>query len=244
MEERPRFSAAWALGVLVVVVVAMVIMAGLYVFQSLRSLPGEAVGGGLELAGEVREIARAFRQGTVETSFVNYASRLRGRSLLQVASLEQTEVYTRREEGSVLWGQIALPDVVVAATVPIEYTYVLDLEDEWRFRLEQGVLWVEAPRLRFNTPSLDVSRLHFEVRESSVLRDEDAVVEALRAGLTELARERAGEHVDLVRETARRQTREFVRTWMAAAFSDAGHYTVEVVFVDEGELEEGVQARD
>ena len=48
-----------------------------------------------------------------------------------------------------------------------------------------------------------------------------------------MSRKRAEDHIALVRETARRRTRDFVRTWMAGVFSDAGEYQVQVVFQDE-----------
>ena len=50
--------------------------------------------------------------------------------------------------------------MVVAATVPVEYTYYLDLDESWDFVLREGTLVVLAPEIRFNTPALDVSRLH------------------------------------------------------------------------------------
>jgi hypothetical protein len=234
MEKRPTPHAVWAVAATVVAVVAIVTTAVIVVFFSLRSLPQEIAGSGLAAAGEMRRIAAAFLEGRVETTFVNYASRATGSTFLQVATLRQMEVYTRKEAGSVLWGRIELPDVVVAATVPVEYTYFVDLDEEWAFRLESGRLEVRAPAIRFNAPSLDVSALHFEIRESSFLRDEAQVVETLRAGLTRLSRDRAADHVDLVRETARREVESFVATWMAGAFSDADQYGVDVVFADEG----------
>jgi hypothetical protein len=66
-----------------------------------------------------------------------------------------------------------------------------------------------------------------------LLRDEDTVIEQLRSGLTQWSRERAADHIILVRETARRRTQDFVRTWLVGAFSDAGRYRVEVAFADE-----------
>jgi len=42
---------------------------------------------------------------------------------------------TARHRGD-LQGALALPDVVVEARAPVAYTYFLDLDMEWRFRLE------------------------------------------------------------------------------------------------------------
>jgi len=230
MELQPRSSRAWALAFTVVAVVLVLTAASVFVFNSVRSIPGDVVDGGFEIADRMRELAGSFRQGSVETTFVSYAAELSGSNFLQVATLKQMEVYTRQDHSSVLWGHLALPDVVVAATAPVEYTYYLDLEAPWTFDLADNVLLVSAPPIRFNAPSIDVSELHFDVRESSLLRDEEVVVEQLRSGLMELSRERANDHIGLIRETARKRTRDFVRTWLAGAFSDAGRYRVEVVF--------------
>ncbi len=226
-------SAAWPIAFAIVGVAALATFAGLYVFNSVRRLPGEAVEAGREVLSNLRSVAAAFREGTVETTFISYAARVSGSSFLQVARLEQTEVYTRLDSGTLLWGNLQLPDVVVAAIVPVEYTFHVDLDDSWEFSLEEGVLQVIAPEIGFNTPALDVSGLRFDVRESSLLRDENAAIEALKSGLSELSRGRAREHVSLVRETARRRTEEFVGTWLAGAFGDAESYRVEVVFADE-----------
>jgi hypothetical protein len=233
-ETRRRVGhGAWAFAFAVVAVVVILTAAGLYVFRSLRSLPGGAVEAGREVLGDLREVAEAFRQGSVRTVFVNHATRVSGSTYLQVATLEQTEVYTRSDHADVFWGQLQLPDVVVAATVPVEYTYYLDLDERWDFLLEGGVIHVTAPPIRNNPPAIDISNVHFDVRESSLLRDEEPVVEQLRAALTDLSRERASDHVSLIRETARRQTEKFVRTWLSGSFSDGGDYWVEVTFADE-----------
>ena len=233
MESRHHLSPVWAVAFTIVAVVLVLTAAGLFVFNSLRSIPGDVLDGGLEVAGRLYELAGTFQEGTVNTRFISYAAQISGSNLLQVATLKQMEVFAREDQSTVFWGHVELPDVVVAATAPVEYTYFLDLEDSWTFRLENNLLLVSAPAIRFNTPSIDVSELHFDVRSSSLLRDEEPVMESLRLGLMELSRERARDHVTLVRETARRRTRDFVRTWLVGAFSDADEYRVEVVFRDE-----------
>jgi hypothetical protein len=202
------------------------IAAGLYAWRSALQAPGQ-------LAGEARQIAAAFKSGTLTTSFASYASEVRGTSFLQFATLKQMEIFERKDEAALFWGQLALPEVVVEARAPVEYTYYLDLNDPWRFVIEAETLLVYAPAVRFNTPALDVSALRFEIKKGSVLRDEAAVQAALSQGLTELARHRARQNVTLVRETGRRQTEEFVATWLQARFSDAKNLRVRVTFADE-----------
>src|SRR5512143_2720382 len=86
---RPS-RAPWAFAA--VAVVAILVAAGLYVFHSLRRLPGEAI----DNSGRaLREVAAAFRTGTVTTSFRSYATEVRGTSRFQFAELRQLEVFER-----------------------------------------------------------------------------------------------------------------------------------------------------
>jgi hypothetical protein len=133
----------------------------------------------------------------------------------------------------VLWGALALPDVVVEARAPVTYTYFLDLDKEWRFKLQQDVVDVTVPPVEWNRPAPDVSALRFSIREGSVLRDEQLVLDRLRAELTPLLDRRAKQHVPLVRETGRRKVEAFVETWLVQRFADGKQYRARVVFADE-----------
>ncbi|MCP4202181.1 MAG: hypothetical protein GY769_09620 [bacterium] len=241
MTESSEAGRVWATALAVVAVVAL--LAGVYFVHSLLSLPGRVVEAGREVADDLRDLAAAFHQGKVETAFVNHATELSGGNKLQVAELSQVEIYTRTESSSVLWGTLQLPDVVVEARVPVEYVYYLDLSDDWLFELEDNRLRVRAPRLEFNTPALDVSRLEYDVRAASILRDEDAAITALQSGLTQLSRERARRQIGLVRETARRQVEEFVASWLGAAFDSGEAYAIDVVFEGEPVPGEGATLR-
>lgn len=216
-----------------VAVVAILVGGGLYVFESLRRLPADAVAGSKALARDLVEVAAAFRQGNIEISFTSYATTVTGSSYLQFASLRQTEVYTRQDEASLLWGTLELPEVVVSATAPVEYTYYLDLDEGWQFQLDNGRLLVQPPPIRFNRPAIDASEIRYEVRASSLLRDEEAALEQLKQGLSVMSERRARKHVDLVREVGRTKVRQFVERWLAGSFGDAEQYQVVVRFADE-----------
>ena len=197
---------------------------------------GEAIAStGREALEQVEAIARAFRTGTITTTFRSHATRVAGSQRLQFATLDQVEVFERQDSTSVLWGQLALPDVVVRATAPVQYTYYVDFADEWQFELDdERSITVRAPRIRFNRPAVDASALEYEVRQGSVLRDEAAVQDDLREGLTSMAHRRAQENVALVREVGRREVEQFVETWLFRDFGEeARAYHVEVVFADE-----------
>jgi hypothetical protein len=216
-----------------VATVAIVVAGGVYVFRSLRSLPVDVVEGGRQALRDLREVAAAFRTGTVTTTFRGYATEVSGTTRLQFAELRQEESFERRDSEAVLWGTLSLPDVVVEARAPVTYTYFLDLDKEWRFRLEGRDVLVVVPPVEWNPPAVDVSALRFEVREGSVLRDEQVALDRLRSELTPLLDRRASQHVPLVREAGRRQVEAFVETWLVQRFADGKDYRARVLFGDE-----------
>jgi hypothetical protein len=205
-------------------------------------MPGEVLdktGKAVHAVGEqLAHVAAAFKQGTITTTFTSYATSLSGSQYLQFATLTQTEKFTRVDESSVGFGYIPLPDVIVEATAPVNYTYYLDLNDRWDFVIENGEILVTAPRIRFNKPAVDASRIEYEVKKDSLLRRTREAMENLKNSITYLSYKRAETNVELVRETGRRQTENFVRNWLARSFSDGKKYPVRVRFRDEtGALE-------
>lgn len=220
---------------------------GLYVFQSLRRLPSEALDRGRETLQAARELVEAFRTQRVTSSFASEARTLNGTTRLQVATLATQEVFSQKDEASLFWGSLELPEVLVEARAPVEYVYYLDLDGPWHFELREGerVIRVQAPALAFNTPAVDVGALQYVVREGSLLRDEGAALERLRRGLPVLAAERARRSVPLVRDTARRQAAQFVTRWLAQRFGpEAQGYAVELAFADEVPVVPALTARE
>ena len=67
----------------VVAVVAIVTGGALYVFHSARRLPADVIESSRQA---LREVAAAFRTGTITTSFRSYATSLRGTTRLQARS--------------------------------------------------------------------------------------------------------------------------------------------------------------
>jgi hypothetical protein len=62
-------------------------------------------------------------------------------------------------------------------------------------------------------------------------------MEVLKESLTALSEVRAKENVPLVRDTARRQTEQFVQGWLASSFGN-GKYPARVVFRSELKAQE------
>lgn len=234
----PRRGPSARILLLASLVLAILVAASILVGRVAR-MPREMAGaiphGLRETAAAVSDglarLAAAVRSRQVTTTFASTATELRGTRRLQVAELSQVEVVERRDATKVLG--IPLPDVVVSATAPVTYVYVLDLDGRWDFDLAERTVHVLAPPLSWNEPAVDVSRLELVKTERSLLRDEDRVLEELRRSLTAAFRQRARRNAALVRETARRETEEFVRAWLLRAYGVPEDVRVVVRFRDE-----------
>ncbi|MEM7481770.1 MAG: hypothetical protein AAF481_11400 [Acidobacteriota bacterium] len=232
--ERRSPSRGFLVWLLVVLVFVAILTGGtLYFVRSILEIPGKTVDAGRELLEDVRSVAAAFRQGTVETSFRGYLVSLEGTSRLQIATLEQMETFDLRDRAALFWGELELPEVVVEVSAPVEYTYFVDLEGDWRIEQVGHVVQLLAPAIDNNRPAVNPSEIEYRVRESSLLRDEQPALDELKNRFAELAERRARDHLPLVRETARMEVEAFVRTWLLHSFSDGADVAVVVRFADE-----------
>src|SRR5712692_7363957 len=239
-----RRGDSWARSTMWMGIVLFLVVGGAYVFKSCRDVPGDLIdktGQAIGKAGNaLATVAAAFNQGTGTTSFLSYATSISNNHYLQFATLRQTEVFTQTDEASTGFGYIPLPEVIVEARAPVEFTYYLDLNAKWQLLLKENVFYVRAPPIQFNKPAVDASAIQYEVRKDSVLRkyypfasSPAQAQEELKKSITFLANRRARENVSLVRETGRRQTTEFVERWLMKSFTDGKQYPVKVYFADE-----------
>ena len=240
---QPPFDASaakhriWARTVTWVAIVVIFLGSAVFVFQSLRDLPGEGVDKiGQTIAkagGAMASLATAFNQGTITTSFLSYATTLQANQYLQFATLRQTELFTQSDQTTTGFGYIPLPEVIVEARAPVEYTYYLDLSAPWRLELRDGIVHVFAPPIKFNRPAVDASAIEYDVRKGSLFRNTEEAQENLKKSITFLTNLRARENIKLIRDTGRKQTAEFVERWLARNFSDGKNYAVKVYFPGE-----------
>jgi hypothetical protein len=223
--------AAWPIAA--VLIVGMLTAAGLYLALKLSEIPRDALQRSQEVIRELKDVASAFRTGTINVGFASYATSTSGSNYLQFATLRQTEVFTLEDRATVFWGAVELPEVVVSATAPVDYTAYLDLNERWEFHIDQATITVIAPKIRFNKPAIDASQIRYEIRQDSLLRNENAVLDVLKKGLTEMSIRRAQEHLPVVKEIGRRETAVFVSNWLGQSFTDGHDFEVEVHFADE-----------
>lgn len=215
-----------------VCIVAILSGSGIYVFKSCIEAPAKISG---DVADRVSKAASdfisSFVHGTVSTEFREYCSETHTNLSLQVTTLKQVEQFTRKDEASI--GNIPLPDVVVSVTAPVDYTYFVDLDRNWDFKLKDDVVTVIVPDVLFNRPSFDVSRLEWEVKQDSVFRRTRQVQENLKQSLMPLAIKRGKLHAAQVKEAARAQVSVFLQRWLKQRFTDGKKYQIKVIFESE-----------
>ena len=219
------------------VIVFLFLAASIYVFRSLRDLPGEVIdktGVTFEKAGHaLKDIVAAFNQGTIATSFISYATSLNANHYFQFATLRQNEVFTRTDEATTGFGYIPLPDLMVEARAPVEYTYFVDFKAKWDFVLRDGTIYVLVPPIRFNEPAVNASEITYEIKKGSVFRNTTQAKENLQKSVMPMVQRRAKENVALVRETGRKEVADFFEKWLVKSFAEGSNYPIKVFFADE-----------
>ncbi len=227
----------WVVLILGLAVLAVVVVLG--TVERITHAPAAALeqGTGLikEAGKQAATVAGAFRQRNVREEFLSSSTSLSGTKRLQVATLQEHETFRRREQDSAVWGLISLPAIVVQADVPVEYTYYLDFDGTWDFVRKDDEVTVHAPPILANAPAPDISKFTLYTVEGHVWQDDKGVRGRLQGSLSAALRNRAAEHVPLIREMARRQLATFVEKWMATSFSDGKEFHVKVLFADEKE---------
>ncbi len=178
----------------------------------------------------VDKIVTGFSDETAQTRFMSYATMVTPLKRVELAKINQVEIFERSSQPQLFWKRLNLPEVVVRVTVPVEYRYYVDLNQEWKIELNEQTLTVTAPALFAGTPSPDISKLNFEVRKGSIFRNEAKVEAALQSELTGLLEKRAKDSTVLVRETARQQISSLAEQWLKSETKQA---QINVRFADE-----------
>ncbi len=209
---------SWAKTVSIIGVTAIIVFGMVYVFTYLMNMPGKAV----DKVGEtLTDIAFAFKSGTVITEFRSYTTEVSSSNYLQIALLKTNETFSKTDSKKFAWQILDLPDVEVEIMAPVEYTFYLDLSEKWNFILhDQGAgiievieVIVHAPKIKYNTPSVNISRLTVNVKKGSIFRDEEKVKEKLRREIMFICKRRAKKKIDLIRAIARDEVEKFVQKW-------------------------------
>lgn len=221
------------------VVVVVVLLGWLAVDRALRFGRDAVVTSADRAAATMRDLAAGFRSTTITETFTAAIPRLGTEGmLLEVATLEATEIFERRDEKRTLFEFVPLGTTVSEIRVPVTYRYHVRLEDPWRLDVSDGVCRVRAPPIRATQPpAFHTGGVEKRIEGSWLRFDEDEVMEELERSLSDRLSARAAspDTIDLVRETCRRHVAEFVREWLLAEdqWGDGRIVAVDVVFADE-----------
>ena len=99
---------------------------------------------------------------TLTTSFYKSAAQYQDTQRLQMQTVSANEIITQKDSAEIF--NITLPDVIVEARVPVEYTYFVDLKGAWNFLIDEATnqIQVNCPDIGFNTPAVafNLSLIH------------------------------------------------------------------------------------
>lgn len=198
----------------------------------------KAVGGAATQA--VREITEGFFSGNMTETFLSSipSSQDAGGGRLELATAEVTEMFERSEERRVLWDMVSLGRAITEIRVPVTYRYHVLLDDPWLVTIDGPICFVQAPALRPTLPpAIHTDRLERRADVGWLIFDSAEQLDALQRTITPRLEARAQStlHLRLVRESARRSVREFVRNWLLREdqWGNEGVRAIEVVFADE-----------
>jgi hypothetical protein len=225
----------------------VVVALGLLVYLALVQVTRSIREGGRAAVDTVRDlgegavdIAAAFKSGNITTTFISSVPRLvpDGGAKLEVAAFEAVETVRTTDELRIAWDRVSLGTTVTEIRVPVTYRYHLRLDDPWRLEVEGHSCIVHAPQIRASQPpAIHTDGLERRSERGWLRFNEDEQMAELERSLTEVLSKRATDaaHLDMVRERARLEVAEFVRSWLLLEdhWRRDRFRSVVVVFADE-----------
>ena len=221
------------------VAIAVLIIGWLAIHSAIRITSETALEAVDRAAEAVSQLGAGFTSTTITKTFTASIPELgTDGMLLEVAQLEATETFERRDEKRTLYDLVPLGTTVSEIRVPVTYRYHLRLEDPWALDVKDGICVVHAPTIRpTKPPAIHTDGMEKRIENSWLRFDEAKVMDELEQSLTLRLSARAGspQRIDLVREICRVRVADFVRSWLLAEdqWGQGRILAVDVVFADE-----------
>ena len=230
-----------------IVVLALAFMVLIAYIVSIKTAKDVTVGTAREAKETVAEITEAaisisenFQQAKITETFVENLSKLEdaGEGNLEVAVMENTKTFKRQDKRTIFWDKISLGTTITEIKVPATYRYHIRLKDKWQLEVRNQQCVVIAPYIQATTPvAIHTDKMEKRVDEGWARFNANEQMDALHKSITpKLSLYAASpDHVDMVREHARKTVAEFVRQWLM----DEDHWredrfsTIQVIFADE-----------
>jgi hypothetical protein len=203
--------------------IGLLLFAGLLTLAAWMLKPfGEAAG---SIAGWLQGEKR------ITTTFTSQLELLEKRTLLQVASLDKTVTFEKRENhGWKFWDWSG--EAVVKISAPVSYRYYLDLNGEWQFERRAGVLLVRPPGFIKPDVVIHTEGLKASVEKTCGQAWEDQMLIELARSMSARCDGDAIKDVNVIRGVAAEGVEDFVRTWVRS-FDDGSDYVVKIEWPDE-----------
>ena len=222
----------------VLILFGILVVGGLGVLFAFVWLAKETVDAGRET---VIEIAEAFQPETITQTFVEW-SELEARgtdgNILEVATAESTETFTRKTNLKLFDRVIPLGTTISEISVPAIYRFHIDLNGDWFLTTDGQRVMVIAPTIEPSLPvAFDTARMKKKSKSGWARWDGNESLETLEKSLTAQLgdRARAPGTVSKVREESRLAVAKFVQNWLIsrAHWNDRAFSEISVVFEDE-----------
>ena len=227
------------------VIIAILVAGWLIIHSALRIGSETALEVVDRTAEAVKGLGAGFTSMTITETFTAAIPTLGTEGmLLELAQLEATETFERRDEKRAFYDLVPLGTTVSEIRVPVTYRYHLRLDDQWKLSVRDGVCRVQAPSIQPTLPpAIHTDGMEKRIEGSWLRFDEHDVMDDLEQSLSLRlsARAKSPRRIDLVREICRTRVTDFVRSWLLAEaqWGQGQIVAVEVVFADEdtGNLE-------
>lgn len=234
---RPvRDPRAWRWPIVVVVIAVLALLG----FRAACRVVRDGGQAAFSALGNALTIGEAFRTERITTTFISSLPRLApdDGAKLELVAVESVETLTRTDDRRILFDMVPLGATTSEIRVPVTYRYHLKLDDPWRLEVRDQSCIVHAPAIRATLPpAIDTAGLERHSSSGWLRFDAAERMVELEHNLTDLLGRRAADPdaIDLVRETCRRRTAEFVRNWLLAEdhWRADRFRSVTVVFADE-----------
>ncbi len=226
----------------------IVLLAVLGVYLACRTLRtgvdalGQAPRAAREVMRGAAELAGRFKSGKITTTFVAAIPQLAPAANLEVATLEATETFSRKNEKRIFWDAISLGTTITEIKVPVTYRYHVPLGGRWRLDVRDHTCIVVAPPIRPDLPpAIHTDRMQKKARSGWLRFNAREQMEALERNITPILKTYAMDqrHLDMVREHCRRGVARFVRMWLLKEdhWRRDRFSAIKVIFADEADVE-------
>jgi hypothetical protein len=230
MPDEPSHPRAISSGCLKWPSIAAVLIVGIICFTVVRSC---------DKLGSVAEVMKgAAPKQTITDSFRERIRKVTGTQgdVLEVATLEADETFTRMDAKSLAWNLVYLGTTISEIRASAVYRYHLKISDEWTLNTQGDTCFVIAPAIRPTQPPAIRTETMEKKSQAGWARFNAAEnLSALEKSITPTLERRAGNptHITSIREPARQAVAKFVKTWLLSDQQNLGMKKIIVVFTDE-----------